>query len=177
MYFLSHFTDTKTITKWRKLATWCSWAPRPTGAEGLIMLPPVPPPCSLTVSQSENCAWAAHLPVSPLPHLASKKCFDETHEGLWVFWAWVARSPCLAPFNKCYTFLPCNLEPLDWFTECGRADLFGSATGTAETWEWCTECLTIWTSNHRKNKYYYCLLRDEETKTEIRPSYRIPRKW
>lgn len=145
------------------------------------------PPCSLntgkvkaccaTVSQSENCAWAAHLPVSPLPHLASKKCFDETHEGLWVFWAWVARSPCLAPFNKCYTFLPCNLEPLDWFTECGRADLFGSATGTAETWEWCTECLTIWTSNHRKNKYYYCLLRDEETKTEIRPSYRIPRKW
>ena len=34
------------------------------------MLTPVTPPCYLTISQSENCAGADHIPCNPPPYLA-----------------------------------------------------------------------------------------------------------
>ena len=47
-------------------------APRPTGAQGSILLAPVTPPCYLTTNQSGNGAQADHAPLTPLPYLAFK---------------------------------------------------------------------------------------------------------
>ena len=38
----------------------------------LILLTPMTPTCYLTISKSEICAQANHLPCTPLPHLAFK---------------------------------------------------------------------------------------------------------
>ena len=50
------------------------------------MLSPVIPPCYLTISQSESCAWSDHLSCDLSPSPGFPKCFAENpqqHSGFW----------------------------------------------------------------------------------------------
>ena len=49
------------------------------------MLTPVPPPCCLTISQSENHAQADHIPCDTLPHLAFKNALPKPFRELEAF--------------------------------------------------------------------------------------------
>ena len=59
-HFWSCFTDAKTPTKWKKLTTWWPWACSPQ-TYWCLRIDNVNP-CYLTISQSESCARADHLP-------------------------------------------------------------------------------------------------------------------
>lgn len=58
--FLRCFAGAKP-PKWQKLTTWWPWAPRSPGVWGLINLTPVTVLCYLTISPSENRAWADYI--------------------------------------------------------------------------------------------------------------------
>ena len=106
--FLSCFIDAKTPTKWKKLTTWWPNTPcAPPGTEGLTMLTPVTLPCYVTVNQAESCAWADHMPWDT-------KCFAQSRQGVWAFWALMSWTPCKASYNKCCTFLHHNLMAVGW---------------------------------------------------------------
>lgn len=70
--FWSYFTDAITSTKWRKLmmtgtTSWWLWsAPKPQTCWCLRTDNVIPwdTTSSLTVNQSDNCAWADHTPTS-----------------------------------------------------------------------------------------------------------------
>ena len=72
-HFLSCFSDNKTTTKWKKLATWWSWTHSSQTFWSLrIDNITLCDSTQLPHHQPENCAQADHKPWDPLHHLAFK---------------------------------------------------------------------------------------------------------
>ena len=87
---------------------------RPVETRRLIMLIPN----YLTTNQSEECLWADHASYNPLHHPIFKKPFPESHQGVQVFWALTAQTPCFVPtINSALSFTTIQYEHIQiWFS-------------------------------------------------------------
>ena len=93
--FLSCFADAKPFTKWKTLTTWGPWECSPWIYWCLKIDNFTPFDTVLFPHQPENCARSDHLPLNspphpPRPNTCLLKCLPETHQGVWVFWAFAA---------------------------------------------------------------------------------------
>ena len=75
------------------------------GASGLIVITLVPPPCSLTISQSENCEWSHQVPCDASSLICLLKCFAKTLQGAQDFLGHKPPRLLAWPCNK-YFFAP-----------------------------------------------------------------------
>ena len=97
------------ITKWKKLATWWSWAYSPLKIDIMNTCDPSLLPHRQNYAQADHTPW--DTPLSP----GLWNCFAESHRGVWVFWALAVLDILPDTCNKHCTFLHRNLGLLDWW--------------------------------------------------------------
>ena len=75
--------------------------PRPVETRKLMMLETLP-----WYQPIQEWYMSGSCTLKPAPSHCLQNSFPESHQGVWVFWAWDICSPCLAAYSKCYLSLP-----------------------------------------------------------------------